>query len=135
MQEAYAEGIRAMSDFLRVRDPNGYVKLKERLFEVQNHIRLVGIRQTSVKFDRFVSLMSALIDAAIEEVSKFRPLAKPERRAEDAFPSEVRKEMTAAYEEFLLAARRDIGTDESVYGGVARHGSRSRRSRSQPRLT
>lgn len=111
MQEAYAEGIRAMSDFLRVRDPNGYVKLKERLFEAQNHIRLVGVRQTSVKFDRFVASMSALIDVALEEVSKFRPLVRPQRRAEDAFPSTVREEMTAAYEGFLLAARRDIGTD------------------------
>lgn len=110
MQEAYAEGTRAMADFIRVRDLEGYAKLRERLFEAQILIRLVGEQQTSVKYDKFVVAMSGLIDVATEEVTKFR-LQKPERRAGAVFPQAERDGMTAAYREFLIAARQDIGTD------------------------
>jgi hypothetical protein len=113
MQEAYAEGMRAMSDFPRVRDPGGYDRLRERLFEAQNHVRLVGAPRTSVKFDRFVRAINGLIDVALDEASKIRPFTRSQQRVESAFPQEARDKMTAAYEDFLIEARRDLGTDRA----------------------
>jgi hypothetical protein len=114
MQEAYAQGMRAMTNFMRVRSPGGYAELREGLLDAQVQIRLVGSRRTSTRFDEWIEVMNDLIDIATEEVSRIRPFTPPNKRAGSAFPREKRDKMSATYAAFTFAARRDIGTEDVV---------------------
>jgi hypothetical protein len=113
-QEAYAQGMRAMTNFMRVKSPGGYAQLREGLLDAQVQIRLVGSRYTSTRFDEWVDVMNDLIDIATDEVSKVRPFTPPNKRAESAFPKDKRDKMSATYAAFTLAARRDIGMEDAA---------------------
>ena len=120
MRDAYAEGMRCVSDIPRAKAVEDYESMKERLFAAQIQIRLVGSRKAGRRYDELCVIVDDFMAKVQGEAVKFRPLTRAQTRVARTFPEERRTALGVAHQAFILVARRDIGMEDAWWQRTTR---------------
>ncbi|MGX7829869.1 hypothetical protein ACTG9Q_32815 [Actinokineospora sp. 24-640] len=107
----YADGLAAVTAILEIARPDDIKPVTQRLFDAQAQVRLVGTPQAGRAYDEHLDAVLTYLERVQAEVDGGvrRMFRSVDRRTADAFPPELREEISRTHKAFLDVARRDLG--------------------------